>query len=70
MIYKVQVGFHKEFLKINGEQINIGIKIKPNNGEANKGIIKELAKYFGMSTSLVHIRSGHKSREKIIEVLQ
>ncbi|MDH3203175.1 MAG: DUF167 domain-containing protein [Nitrosopumilus sp.] len=44
--------------------------MKPNNGEVNKGIIKELAKHFGVSTSLVHIRSGHKSRKKIIEILQ
>ena len=70
MIYKVQVEFSKDFLKIHDKQINIGIKSKPVKGEANKEIIKKLAKHFGISTALVQIKSGHKSREKIIEILQ
>ncbi len=70
MIYKVKVEFSKEFLEILDNQINIGIKSKPVKGEANKEIIKKLAKYFGISTILVHIKSGHKSRQKIIEILQ
>ncbi|MCH6586062.1 MAG: DUF167 domain-containing protein [Thaumarchaeota archaeon] len=70
MIYKVQVEFSKEFLEIQDNQINIGIKSKPVKGEANKEIIKKLAKHFGISTALVHIKSGHKSRQKIIEILQ
>ena len=70
MIYKVQVEFSKEFLEIQENQIYIGIKSKPVKGEANKEIIKKLAKHFGVSTSLVHIKSGHKSRKKTVEILQ
>ena len=70
MIYKVQVEFSKEFLEIKKDQINIGIKSNPLKGEANKEIIKKLAKHFGVSTAVVQIKSGHKSREKIIEILQ
>ncbi len=70
MIYKVQVEFSKEFLEIEKNQINMGIKSNPIKGEANKEIIKKLAKHFGVSTTLVQIKSGHKSRKKIIEVLQ
>ncbi len=70
MIYKVLVEFFKEFLEIQDNQINIGIKSKPVKGEANKEIIKKLAKHFGISTALVHIKSGHKSQQKIIEILQ
>ena len=70
MIYKVQVEFSKEFLKVHDDQINIGIKSKPIKGESNKEIIKKLAKHFGVSTVLIQIKSGHKSRQKIIEVLQ
>ncbi len=70
MIYKVQVEFSKEFLEIQDNQINIGIKSKPIKGEANKEIIKKLAKHFGVSTTLVHIKSGYKSQKKIIEILQ
>ena len=69
MIYKVQVEFSKEFLEIKENQIRIGIKSKPVKGEANKEIIKKIAKYFKISTVLVQIKSGHKSQEKIIEIL-
>ncbi len=69
MIYQVKVEFSKEFLEIKDNQINIGIKSKPVKGDANKEIIKKLAKHFGISTTLVHIKSGHKSKQKIIEIL-
>ena len=70
MIYKVYVEFSRDFLEIKNNQINIGIKSKPIKGEANKEIIKKIAKYFSISTGLVQIKSGHKSREKIIEILE
>jgi uncharacterized protein (TIGR00251 family) len=70
LIYKVHVEFSKEVLEIIGDEITIGIKSKPIKGEANKEIIKKIAKHFKISTALVQIKSGHKSSEKIIEVLQ
>jgi uncharacterized protein len=70
LIYKVKVEFSKEFLEIEKDQISIGIKSKPIKGEANKEIIKKIAKHFKISTSLVQIKSGYKSSEKIIEILQ
>ena len=42
---------------------------KPIKGEANKEIIKKIAKHFKISSTLVQIKSGHKSSEKIIEIL-
>ena len=66
----MHVEFSKEFLEINKDCISIGIKSKPLKGEANKEIIKKIAKHFGVSTSLVQIKSGHKSRDKIIEILE
>jgi len=70
LIYKVQVQFSKDFLKIKKDQISIGIKSKPIKGEANKEIIKKIAKYFAISTAAIEIKSGHKSKEKIIEISQ
>ena len=70
MIYKVQVEFSKEFLEIKDNQINIGVKSKPLKGEANKEIIKRVAKHFRISSTCVQIKSGHKSRQKVIEILQ
>ncbi|MCV0399275.1 MAG: DUF167 domain-containing protein [Nitrosarchaeum sp.] len=68
MIYELQVEFHKDFVEINENKIVIGIRSKPIKGEANKEIIKKLAKYFGVSTSLVRIKAGQKSKEKIVEI--
>ena len=70
MIYRVHVEFSKEVLEIINDEIVIGIKSKPIKGEANKEIIKKIAKHFKISTALVQIKSGHKSSEKIIEILQ
>ncbi len=70
LIYNVQVKFAKEFLEIRDKQINIEIKSNPDKREVNKEIIKKLAKYFGVSTAVVHIKSGHKSQQKIIEIIQ
>lgn len=68
VLYEVNVEFNKEFLNIKENQITIGIKSKPIKGEANKEIIKKLAKHFGISTSLIQIKSGHKSKQKIIQI--
>jgi hypothetical protein len=45
------------------------VKSKPIKGEANKEIIKKLAKHFGVSSSSVTIRSGQKTKKKIVEIL-
>ncbi|HSA76730.1 MAG TPA: DUF167 domain-containing protein [Nitrosarchaeum sp.] len=68
MIYKVNVEFNKDFLSVEKNQITIGIKTRPVKGEANKEIIKKLAKHFKVSTSVIQIKSGHKSNQKIIQI--
>ena len=70
MIYKIQVQFSKEYLEIKEDQIYIGIKSNPVKGQANKEIIKIIAKHFGVSSTMVQIKSGHRSREKVVEILQ
>jgi hypothetical protein len=70
MIYKVSVTFHKDFVEVNNDEITIGIKAKPEKGEANKEIIKKLSKYFDVSKSKVKIIAGEKSRKKLVEVIQ
>jgi len=68
MLYKVNVEFNKEFLRVEEDQIAIGIKTRPIKGEANKEIIKKLAKHFKVSTSLIKIKTGHKLNQKIIQI--
>ncbi|MGY5150413.1 MAG: DUF167 domain-containing protein [Candidatus Nitrosopumilus sp. bin_68KS] len=70
MIYKVHVDFSKEFLEIKNDQIKIGIKSKPIKGEANKEIIKKISKQLKIPTISIQIKSGHKSQDKIIEILE
>lgn len=68
-LYEVFVEFQKDFVKVDGNQVTIGVKSKPIKGEANKEIIKKLAKHFGVSSSSVTIRSGQKTKKKIVEIL-
>jgi len=68
-LYEVFVEFQKDFVKVEGNQVTIGLKSKPIKGEANKEIIKKLAKHFGVSSSSVTIRSGQKTKKKIVEIL-
>ena len=69
MLYRIQVEFHKDFVLVDGNQITVGIKSKPVDGEANREIIKKMAKYFGISSANIIIKSGHKSSKKIIEII-
>ena len=69
MIYQVHVEFNKDSVLVEGSEITIGVKAKPVGGLANKEIIKKLAKHLGISSTRVTIRSGHKSRDKIIEII-
>ncbi|MFZ9006277.1 MAG: DUF167 domain-containing protein [Nitrosopumilaceae archaeon] len=68
MLYEVTIEFNKETFEISKDQITLGIKSRPVKGEANKEIIKKLAKHFEVSSSKVLIKSGHKSKIKIIEI--
>ena len=70
MIYRVSVIFHKDFVEVSNDEITIGIKAKPEKGEANKELIKKLAKYFDVDKSKVKIIAGEKSRKKLVEVIQ
>ena len=68
MIYSVQVEFNKEFLEIEDNIIRIGLLSKPVKGEANKELIKKIAKRLSNPTSSIVIKSGHKNTKKIIQV--
>ena len=69
MLYKVSVSFHKDYVRVKEDLIEIGIMEKPVNGKANVVIIKQIAKHFGISKSCVRIVAGEKSKDKIVEVV-
>ncbi|NND87450.1 MAG: DUF167 domain-containing protein [Nitrosopumilus sp.] len=70
MIYTVSVSFYKEFFEVNGNHTNIGSKSKPIKGETNRELIKKIERYFQISSSKVLLKKGHKTTEKIIEIMQ
>lgn len=68
MLYKVAVFFHRDYIEVEGDSIEIGVMSKPQRGKANSEIIEKIANHFGVSRSSVRLVSGEKSRNKIIEV--
>ncbi len=69
MIYKISVVFHKDFIEVNNGEISIGIKSKPQKGEANKEVIRKISKHFKIKQSCVMIMAGQKSRKKLVQIL-
>jgi uncharacterized protein (TIGR00251 family) len=66
MIYEVEVKFHKDFVAIEGNKITIGLISRPEDGKANRELIKKLAQHFDVSSSQVRIVSGTKGRKKVV----
>jgi uncharacterized protein len=54
---------------LNGNEIEIGIKSKPERGRANRELVKRLAEHFGVPVQNVRIVSGHTSRKKLIDIV-
>ncbi|MFH1327705.1 MAG: DUF167 domain-containing protein [Candidatus Bathyarchaeota archaeon] len=68
MKYEVEVKFHRDFVKVDGDRLFVGLTSKPEKGKANVELIKKLAKHFNVSSSHVKIIVGLKSRRKIVEI--
>lgn len=50
--------------------LTVYLREKPINGEANSALIRYLSKHFGVAKTCIVIKSGHNSRQKLIEVVQ
>ncbi|MCD6511417.1 MAG: DUF167 domain-containing protein [Thaumarchaeota archaeon] len=69
MRLRVYVEFHKDFVRVEGDEVVVGIRSKPKRGKANEELVKKLAKHFGVPSSRVRIVSGFRSRCKLVEIL-
>lgn len=49
--------------------LKITLKSTPTDGKANQELIKLLAKTYGVPQSHITIKSGHTSRNKVIEII-
>ncbi len=68
MRYEVEVKFRRDFVKVQGNRILVGLTSRPERGKANLELIRKLARHFKVSSSHVRIISGPKSRRKTVEV--
>jgi uncharacterized protein (TIGR00251 family) len=55
--------------KIDDFNFSLQVKEPPIRGMANAAVIRILADYFGIKTGNIRIISGHKSKNKIIEII-
>jgi hypothetical protein len=68
-MYDVKVEFQKDFIKVEGNRIIVGLTSKPKKGKANAELIKKIATYFNISSYQVKIVSGFKFRRKIVQII-
>ena len=54
--------------RVNESHFLIRVKEKPQEGKANRAVIKALAEYFGIPQADVALVKGQSSREKIFEI--
>jgi len=65
---KVKPGSKSEGISRQGASFTVMVREPPREGRANQAVIKLLAGYFGVPQSQVRVLSGHKSRNKVVEV--
>jgi len=51
-----------------GERLRVYVTTAPENGKANREVLKLLAKHFGVPPSSLEIVRGETGRDKIIQV--
>jgi len=54
--------------KVGERDFSVWVKEKPQEGKANKAVIKALAEYFGIPQADVVLLKGQSSKEKIFEI--
>ena len=59
-----------KFKKIDDTHFTVAVSARPEKGKANEAICRALAEYLKIPHWKIGIRSGHTSREKIIEILK
>jgi len=63
------MSYEEKVEKIDESHFLVCVPEPPQNGLANKGIVRALAKYFQVAPSRVIIKKGFTSKQKIVEIL-
>jgi len=58
-----------EIEELDKSKLKIHLRAKAEDGKANMQLIELLTEHFGVRKSQIRILKGHKSREKIVEIL-
>lgn len=65
----VQTHAHQENIEeVDLDEYKIWTTAIPANGEANDSVIEILSDYLNVAPSLIRIKSGNKSKHKLIEI--
>lgn len=66
---KVKPGSSQEKVVLADDgELTVWLHVRAHDGEANKAVVKVLAKHFGVAKSRVEIVRGEKSRVKVVEI--
>ncbi len=66
---RVKAHASKVFVKKLGENsYTVSVTEPPEDGKANRGVIRALAKHFKVPQSNINLVSGHSARVKIVEI--
>ncbi|MEO8065414.1 MAG: DUF167 domain-containing protein [Candidatus Doudnabacteria bacterium] len=71
MIIKVKVQTRASFERVEEvglDEYKVWTTAAPADNQANEALIDILSDFFDVSPSKIRIRSGHKSRHKLIEI--
>ena len=55
--------------RLDTTHYKVAVTASPIDGKANQALIKVLAKHFGVAKSLVELKSGETSKQKVFEIL-
>jgi uncharacterized protein (TIGR00251 family) len=61
--------YEEKIEKIDETHFVVAVKEPPQNGLANKGVCRALAHYFSVAQSMVVVKKGFTSKNKVIEIL-
>jgi uncharacterized protein len=69
--YSIFVKFNSSGkIHVDGNEISISLKSKPERNKANRELIERLATYFGTSTDRIRIIAGMTSSKKLVDVIE
>ncbi|HWK41010.1 MAG TPA: DUF167 domain-containing protein [Croceibacterium sp.] len=65
---RVTPGARTEGISIDGGSVQLKVRAKPQDGEANEAVLSMLAKALGVGASRLRVLRGATSREKLVQL--